>query len=374
MHAHLTLGALLLLALSARAGQVQLTPSRDNTLYEDSAGALSNGLGENFFAGRTGATGGGLIRRGLVRFDLTSIPAGATITSVTLQLNCSQANAGSATVTLHRALADWGEGTSAAPAGPGAGSGVPSTAGDATWIHTFHPSSFWTAPGGDFSATVSGSKVVGASGAYTFASQPALVGDVQAWLGNPSQNFGWCVVGDESVASTAKRFDTRENLTPALRPLLTVDFVLPPVAYCTAKPNSLGCAPSIASAGVPSATAGSGFTLTASNALNHKTGLLLYTNGGRAAAPFQGGFLCLQAPIRRSIALNSGGNVGPSDCSGAYVLDLNAFAVGALGGNPAPFLTAAGTVIDVQAWGRDDGFPVPDNSQLSNALEVVIGV
>jgi spore coat protein A len=38
-----------------------------------------------------------------------------------------------------------------------------------------------------------------------------MVADVQGWLDNPSQNFGWIVIGDEGQNETAKQFATREN-------------------------------------------------------------------------------------------------------------------------------------------------------------------
>ena len=372
MKLHTTLATIAILSALAHADQLSLAPSKDNTLYEDPAGAVSNAKGENFFAGRTGAAGGGLIRRGVMAFDLSSIPIGSTINSVTLKLNCSQANAGNASLQLHRALADWGEGTSLAPAGAGAGAGVPSTPNDATWMHRFFPSTFWATPGGDFSAATSGTQVVGGAGSYTFPSQAGMVVDLQFWLDNPAQNFGWCVIGDESTAMTTRRFETRESSTPAFRPLLTVDYTLPAIAYCTAKLNSLGCTPTISGVGSPSATSGFGFVITASNVRNNKPGLVIYTDGGRAAMPFQGGVLCVNAPVRRSIPLGSGGNPPPDDCSGAYALDMNAFAIGTLGGNPAAFLLAAGTVVDAQCWGRDDGFSAPNNSTLSDGLEFTV--
>src|SRR5690349_6510148 len=112
MHAPSTLAALVLLAAAAQADQKTITPSKDNTLYQDLNGALSNGSGDGMFAGRVGFGGGGAIRRGLLAFDLSVIPYGSTITAVTLQLTCTQTNSGTMTHTLHRALADWGEGAS----------------------------------------------------------------------------------------------------------------------------------------------------------------------------------------------------------------------------------------------------------------------
>ena len=147
----------------------------------------------------------------------------------------------------------------------------------------------------------------------------------------------------------------------------------PPATYCAAKVNSLGCLPSIGFIGSSSATAGSGFTLLASNVRNNKPGLLIYTNNGAASIPFQGGLRCVESPVRRSIQLNAGGNPAPAnDCSGVYSLDMNAFAVGALGGIPASYLTVPGTQVNVQGWGRDQGFTAPNNSTLTNGLQFAI--
>ena len=195
MQAPLTFAALALFAAFAQADQLALTTSKDNTLYQDVNGSLSNGAGDGFFIGRTGIGGGGGIRRGVIAFDLSAIPFGSTITAVTLQLNCVQTNSGNETTTLHKLLKDWGEGTSNAP--PGGGAGTAATPGDATWKHTFFPGSLWTTLGGDFNVTPTDSMVMGFTGTYVFPTSAGLVNDVQFWLNNPAQNFGWCVRGNE---------------------------------------------------------------------------------------------------------------------------------------------------------------------------------
>ena len=129
----------------------------------------------------------------------------------------------------------------------------------------------------------------------------------------------------------------------------------------------------IAGTGTPSATAGSGFVVTGSNVRNNKSGLLFYGVTGPASTPFQGGTLCVNSPIRRTGATNSGGNPSPAnDCSGVYSLDMNAFAHSSGPPIPLPALIVAGTVVDCQWWGRDPGFAAPNNTTLTNGLEYTV--
>ncbi len=206
---------------STRADTLNLTTDRDNTLYQDVAGAVSNGAGETLFAGKNN---NGSIRRGLLHFDIAgSIPAGSTINSVSLTLHLSQSpNTTAYNAALHRATAAWGQGTSNASAG-GGGNGTAATIGDATWLHTFFNSSQWSAAGGDFAPVTSAITSVAGVGNYTWTS-PNLAADVQAWLDQPATNFGWMLVGDETTNQTVKRFDTRENSNATFRPSLTIDF------------------------------------------------------------------------------------------------------------------------------------------------------
>jgi len=207
--------------LANAQNQTDVGPTKDNTLFEDITGSLSNGIGPNFFAGKNNQD---LIRRGVLAFDVAgNLPAGATIDSVTLTLYMDQTSAGIQLVELRRILADWGEGTSNSTGGMGA----PATPGDATWLHTFYDTSFWTSPGGDFSMIVSASDSVDQVGSYTWGSTSQMIADVQDWLDNPTSNFGWLVLGNESDQQTSKRFGTRENTTPGNQPVLSVHWTGP---------------------------------------------------------------------------------------------------------------------------------------------------
>lgn len=205
---------------------VMLWPAQDNTLYESASGALSSGAGPTMFVGRT-AQPSGSIRRGVLAFDVASaIPAGSIVTDVQLTLHSDQfANVQDESISLHRVLSAWGEGGSLPP-GAGGG-GAPASAGDATWLHTFFPGQFWASPGGDFAAGASAATLVGGAGYYVWQS-PGLIADVQAWVDNPAADFGWLLLGNESAASTAKRFASREDLEPTFRPLLHVEYVPEP--------------------------------------------------------------------------------------------------------------------------------------------------
>ena len=118
--------------------------------------------------------------------------------------------------------ADWGEGASHAPGEEGAG--TDSEEGDATWVHRFYDTETWSAPGGDFVPGARATILVGGDGVYTWGSNAEMVGDVQTWLESPATNFGWMVIGSESIARTAKRYNSREHPEAGTRPQLVVEF------------------------------------------------------------------------------------------------------------------------------------------------------
>ena len=214
---------LLAAVMAAIADTAFISASKDNTLYQSASGTTnSNGRGEHLFAGRTDD---GYIRRAALAFILTnSIPTGATITGATLTLYMSRTRDTADNVTLHRALANWGEGSSNATQEEGRGAAA--TAGDATWYHRFHPTGTWAIAGGDFRSITSAVTSVNKEGFYSWSSTGVLA-DVQLWMTNAGTNFGWIINGDEGTTKTAKRFDSRENAISSQRPLLRVDFIPP---------------------------------------------------------------------------------------------------------------------------------------------------
>lgn len=203
-----------------RGAVINLAAAKDNTLIEDAAGSLSNGKGSYFYSGRTAQ---GAIRRGLLAFDFSAIPAGSTINSVQLNLHVSRAASGSEVYGLHVVASNWGEGTSNSDGSVGGGGGAPAAAGDATWTNAFSGGAAWLSLGGDFNPVASVTRSVVGTGSYAFTGA-ALAADVQQWLNNPASNFGWALLGNEADASSAKRFDSRENPTAAFRPSLVVDY------------------------------------------------------------------------------------------------------------------------------------------------------
>jgi len=222
----------LILALPVQAAEIAVVESdRDATLIEHPDGALGNGSGPSLFVGRTGQRQNG-VRRALVHFDVASaLPEHAVIESVSLTLYEAPSNSETREIRLHRVLADWGEGASASSGG----SGAPAESGDATWIHTFHDSDFWVHSGGQFVGRASAGLDVAGSGFYTWEGTHHLIQDVRLWKSNPSRNFGWILIGDETEPQTAKNFASRENPDLALRPALEITYRLPGIRTATTR-------------------------------------------------------------------------------------------------------------------------------------------
>jgi len=200
------------------ATTVQMTPVADATLYENGAGLYANSQGAGVFAG---LNGGGAIRRALVRFDLSSLPADATVTNVSLKLVVTRSLSGFSDLSFHRITAAWQEGPSNA-GGSRDGTGVGSQAGDPTWMHSAYSGSLWATPGGDFVAPAS-DVMTFISGLGTYTQElSGLITDVQAWL-DGTANYGWIIRGNEAENGSAKRLGSSED-SVLDRPVLTITY------------------------------------------------------------------------------------------------------------------------------------------------------
>ena len=196
---------------SLRADSVTLAPVGDTYISEHFTGP--NGSGGDMVIGTQGAPVSFGRNRGLIKFDLTSIPTNAAIDSVALQITANKLASGGVAsfFHLHALKVPWTESVS-------------------TWF-VRSAGQNWTTPGGapgtDYVAVSSGSVFMDSVGAKTFESTEGLVADVTRWLHSPATNHGWLLkTENESVGLTAGRFGAHEN--PNTSPHLTVQYTVPP--------------------------------------------------------------------------------------------------------------------------------------------------
>jgi hypothetical protein len=192
------------LSLFSQTVEVEVTPMIDNTMFRDSD--VSNGLGEFIFTGNTNKD---VKKRALVKFDLTeTVPEGTTVDSVSLTLIPTKVKPGSTEVEVFILTTEWGEGTSKAEDGDG--KGAPATKDDATWSFAKFSSFPWVKKGGDFAIESSASNSVSEGTDAVFRSDQLTL-DVNFWLKNPSLNFGWILIGDESKTATSVKFVSKDH-------------------------------------------------------------------------------------------------------------------------------------------------------------------
>lgn len=207
---------------------ITLTAVKDNSMFTETGGGgeeLSNGTGDLF----TGTSTVGDVRRSLLAFDFSSVPASTRIGSAILQLRLTSAETPvtnpQRNTFVNRVLQPWGEAGSFSATG-----GASALTGDATWVsRLYSPSSpqLWDNEGGDFSTVLSSSFGIRSElGFYAFQG-PQMATDVQNWLATPANNHGWLLSSEEGTNSTTKRFASRENADTDSRPKLTLIHATP---------------------------------------------------------------------------------------------------------------------------------------------------
>ncbi|MGZ4987863.1 MAG: DNRLRE domain-containing protein [Limisphaerales bacterium] len=116
--------------------------------------------------------------RAMFKFDLSQIPANATVTSVSVTVTeIKESSLSSTDYELHRVLQSWVQ--------------TETTWNNRTAAATWNSAGLES--GTDYTSPASGTitAALGAFGPNTFASTVSLVADVQAWIDAPSSNNGW---------------------------------------------------------------------------------------------------------------------------------------------------------------------------------------
>lgn len=216
----LALAAWCFSSTAGNAAVIVLEPHQDALLYEDATGVAANGSGEFLLIGRTNQSVGSR-RRSLLEFDLSSLPNPELLTKVTLRLHLVTVTTVDLTIGLHRVTTAWTAGTSD-PTG-NESQGVTAVLGDSTWLHSSMPT-LWSTPGGDFAPTASAQALVTSTSGNFEWSSTGLLDDVKQFILTPSLNHGWLMMGDESIAQSAKRFESMNSATVDFRPRLILEY------------------------------------------------------------------------------------------------------------------------------------------------------
>ncbi len=141
---------------------------------------------------------------GLIRFDLSTIPAAATISSALLELNLEGIGSGnSGQVFVHRVTQSWDE-------------------MQASWLER-NASTWWSVAGGDHDPTVMASAPVDALAPGP--RQLDLTALVSGWTSGSFPNHGLMLKA--SLGLNHVDFTTSDSPTPGLRPKLTIVYACP---------------------------------------------------------------------------------------------------------------------------------------------------
>jgi len=161
------------------------------------------------------------VRRGLLQFDVSSLPRWARIQSATLSVYATETLRGAGVVGVHRVTTPWAE-----------GSGINTCTGDgATWL-TAGLGPAWLTPGGDFSGTGVASVTKQAGDTPGWDSFD-ITGLVRGWVGGTYPNDGVMLKLDDESFSPCTTITNCNywayasndyKLDPTLRPKLTISY------------------------------------------------------------------------------------------------------------------------------------------------------
>ena len=160
--------------------------------------------------------------RGLIQFDLSSIPANATVVSATLALICvNEDSADDIDVAAHRSLVQWYE-------GDGVGSAPPSADGSVWSYRNYNGSVAWAGgagggSGSDYAAGASATTTITQASDTEFGWD--VSSDVQNFVDGTYTNYGWWLIPSAYAGLNAKYFATSGDFS-ARYPKLTVIYIV----------------------------------------------------------------------------------------------------------------------------------------------------
>jgi hypothetical protein len=150
-------------------------------------------------------------KRGLLEFNLSSIPENSVVDSAILRLYMYNDGPGAdVNISAHRVTQDWVEGTSGY------------SDNGATW-NTYDGTNNWASSGGDFDASVEAYNITSLQNQYYDWDITNLV---SAWYEGTYDNYGVLLKGVDETGDVnrRKRFRSSDYGTEAQRPQLIVDY------------------------------------------------------------------------------------------------------------------------------------------------------
>ncbi|OYT31890.1 hypothetical protein B6U93_02805 [Candidatus Woesearchaeota archaeon ex4484_78] len=148
--------------------------------------------------------------RGLIKFNLSSIPSKARIISANLSLYFFYSTVGgSRTHAVHRVqqfpARNWIE-------------------TQVTW-NSYNGTDSWTIPGGDYNTTPTDTQTFDNSALNSWITYNVTT-DVQNFINNHTLNFGWIIKDtDETTQRAIRAYASSENNNPAKRPKLQISYI-----------------------------------------------------------------------------------------------------------------------------------------------------
>lgn len=197
---------------------INLTPVKEHTLYSENASSSERDILIS------GSSNNGDLRRAILQFDLSAIPSGAIINSVSLSLQVSKFSnkTNGANYYIHHINQKWDEGNSFSF--DGKSDGLNTQSQETYGNDARSGSSDWSTRGADFNLKPSASTMItNESLSHSFISNE-IRNDVQRWVNGTNANHGWILIGDENLKNNAITFKNKNSNAPAV---LKINYTVP---------------------------------------------------------------------------------------------------------------------------------------------------